>query len=138
MIENARFASADGTLIEFELEGETVRIRALEGLGWYDRILAENIPIAAYQPNQNDFAAAIQSHVDAMAKGRGYADGAGLAGYSTSTIPTWAAEAQAFIAWRDQVWIYAYTELAKVQGGQRGVPTIEEMITELPPITWPS
>jgi len=83
------------------------------------------------------FASAIQSHVDATAKARGYADGVALAGYSTSTIPAWAAEAAAFIAWRDAVWIYAYTELAKVQGGQREVPTVAELIEELPTIVWP-
>ena len=85
----------------------------------------------------DDFGAAIQSHIDATAKSKGYADGVALAGYSTSTIPAWAAEAAAFIAWRDQVWIHAYTELAKVQGGQRATPTIDGLIAELPAITWP-
>lgn len=86
---------------------------------------------------EQDYAAAIQWHVDATAKSKGYADGVALAGYSTSTIPAWAAEAAAFIAWRDQVWIHAYTELAKVQGGQRATPTIDGLIAELPAITWP-
>lgn len=89
------------------------------------------------QLTADDFASAIQNHVDATAKSKGYADGIALAGYSTSTIPAWSAEAQTFIAWRDQVWLYAYTELAKVQGGQREVPTIAELIGELPTITWP-
>lgn len=84
------------------------------------------------------FQTALQDHIDETARFKGYADGIALAGYSTSTIPTWAAEAQAFISWRDQAWIYAYTELAKVQGGQRSVPTIVELIAELPRITWPS
>ena len=88
-------------------------------------------------PSPDDYAAAIQRHVDATAKARGYADGVGLAGYSTSTIPTWAAEAQTFIAWRDSVWIYAYTELAKVQGGQRTTPTVEALVAELPVVVWP-
>lgn len=88
-------------------------------------------------PQESDFSAAIQAHIDATAKARGYADGVALAGYSTSTILSWVSEAQAFIAWRDAVWIYAYTELAKVQGGKRAVPTIAELIAELPPITWP-
>ncbi len=83
------------------------------------------------------FSVAIQKHVDTTAKSRGYADGMALAGYSASTIPAWAAEAAAFISWRDQVWIYAYTELAKVQGGQRATPTIDGLIAELPAITWP-
>lgn len=84
-----------------------------------------------------DYANAIQAHVDATAQGNGYADGVALAGYSTSTVPAWSAEAQAFIAWRDQVWVYAYTELAKVQGGQREAPTIAGIIGELPSIVWP-
>ena len=96
--------------------------------------------IEPYQPpplTADDFGVAIQEHVDATANARGYADGVALAGYSTSTIPSWAAEAAVFIAWRDQVWIYAYTELAKVQGGQRAVPTIDGLIAELPAIQWP-
>lgn len=84
-----------------------------------------------------DYANAIQAHVDTTAKAKGYADGVALAGYSTSTIPAWSAEAQAFIAWRDAVWIYAYTELAKVQAGQREAPTIAGIIGELPSIVWP-
>ena len=85
------------------------------------------------QPTQHDYASAIQSLIDATAKAKGYADGAALAGYSESTIPAWALEAKAFIAWRDQVWVHAYTELAKVHAGQREQPTIEAILAELPP-----
>ena len=88
-------------------------------------------------PSPDDYAAAIQAHVDATATARGYADGVALAGYSTSAIPAWSAEAQTFIAWRDSVWIYAYTELAKVQGGQRTTPTVEALVAELPVVVWP-
>lgn len=39
---------------------------------------------------EQDYAAAIQWHVDATAKSKGYADGMALAGYySASTIPAW-------------------------------------------------
>ena len=94
-------------------------------------------PYVAPPLTADQFAAAIQSHVDDAAKSKGYADGVALAGYSTSTIPTWAAEALAFVAWRDAVWIYAYTELAKVQGGQRTTPTVEALVAELPVVVWP-
>lgn len=83
-------------------------------------------------PTADDYATAIQSLIDATAKAKGYADGAALAGYSESTIPAWSEEAKAFIAWRDQVWVYAYTELAKVQAGQREQPSIEAILAELP------
>jgi hypothetical protein len=80
----------------------------------------------------------IQSHIDATARSRGYRDGFALAGYVSSTITTWAAEAAAFIAWRDSVWVYVYQEFAKVQNGEREHPGIAAMTEELPVITWPS
>lgn len=49
-------------------------------------------------PTSQDYADAVQSHVDAVAKSRDYGNGALLASYATSTIPTWAADAAAFVA----------------------------------------
>lgn len=86
---------------------------------------------------QAAFADAIQAHVDAVAHVRGYADGVACASYVASAIPSWNAEATAFVNWRDNVWIHSYTELAKVQAGTRPLPTIAEMIAELPLIVWP-
>lgn len=84
------------------------------------------------------FRLAIQAHVDAQAQGRRYDNGNSLASYVASTNPEWAAEAQAFVAWRDAVWFYAYTELDAVMAGEREQPTIEDFIGELPEIVWPS
>lgn len=92
---------------------------------------------ARSQPKAEDYSAAIQGHVDATAQAREYADGVTLASYANSTNATWAAEAQAFISWRDAVWAYAYQELAKVQSGQRPVPTVAQIVSELPAIVWP-
>lgn len=88
-------------------------------------------------PSQTDYQMAIQTLVDVTAQSRQYADGVALAGYKDSTIPQWAAEAAAFIQWRDQVWSYAYQQLAAFQAGQRAVPSVAEFLTELPTITWP-
>ncbi len=84
------------------------------------------------------FAAAIQAHLDATARARGYDGALSITTYIGSSIPQWAAEAAAFFAWRDQVWAYAYTELAKVQAGQRAAPTPAELVDELPAISWPT
>lgn len=93
--------------------------------------------IADSAPTQTDYSNAIQAHIDATAQSRQYSNGFALASYVTSTIPAWAVEAQTFVAWRDQVWVYAYTELAKVQAAQRAVPTIAGFVGELPIISWP-
>ncbi len=57
--------------------------------------------------------------------------------YVNSTNVTWAAEAVAFVAWRDAVWVYAFAELAKVESGERPRPSVAEIVSELPPIAWP-
>jgi len=88
-------------------------------------------------PSAADYEAAIQQHLDDAARARNYRDGFALAGYVTSGITHWAAEAAAFVAGRDAVWLYAFAELDKVQTGLREQPTIEAFIAELPAIEWP-
>ncbi|MCG8271571.1 hypothetical protein MIC97_08655 [Aquamicrobium sp. NLF2-7] len=83
------------------------------------------------------FRVEIKCHVDAVAISRRYDSAVSLASYVASNNPAWAAEAQAFVAWRDAVWAYAYTEMDKVLDGQRGQPGIAEFIGELPAIEWP-
>jgi hypothetical protein len=75
---------------------------------------------------------------DAPAAARGYADGVTCASYVSSTLPGWAAEAEAFVAWRDSVWLYALTLLGEVKSGARQPPSLPEFLQGMPPITWPS
>lgn len=100
-------------------------------------ITAAQKAVEAQAAMQEQFRAAIQSYVDSLAKSRNYDSGNSLASYVASTNAQWTAEAQAFVAWRDAVWLYAYAELAKVMTGAREIPTIEDFISELPAIAWP-
>jgi hypothetical protein len=84
-----------------------------------------------------DYQRAIQAMVDETARGQLFNDGVTMASYVSSTVEPWAAQAQAFVAWRDNVWQYAYSELSKVQAGEREQPTIEAFLLELPEIVWP-
>ena len=79
----------------------------------------------------------IQAMIDAKASERQYDSGATLASYVNSTIEQWASEAQAFVAWRDAVWLYALAELDKVQKGEREQPSVEDFLAELPEFEWP-
>lgn len=78
----------------------------------------------------------IQAMIDAKASQRQYDSGATLASYVSSTIGQWAAEAQAFVAWRDAVWLYALAELDKVQNSEREQPSVPDFLAELPPFEW--
>ncbi|MGO4670097.1 hypothetical protein [Bosea sp. 2RAB26] len=100
---------------------------------WGEPLAFEPPPVTV-----DTYRAAIQAHVDATAQQRSYDSGITCASYVNSTVPEWAAQAAAFVAWRDAVWAHAYTELAKVEGGQRPLPSVAAIIFELPAIAWPA
>lgn len=76
---------------------------------------------------------AVQAHMDATAKARGYDNLMSAVTYADEpTILAFQEEGMAFRAWRSQVWDYCYAQLAAVLNGQRAVPTVEELISELP------
>lgn len=81
-----------------------------------------------------DYKTAVQSHMDAAARSKLYTDGNSLATYTASTNPQWAAEAQAFVAWRDAVWAQVYAMWASPPDP---VPSPGEVVAGLPVIEWP-
>ncbi len=89
-------------------------------------------------PTQADYSQAIQVQLDTVARSHDFDSGLAAATYVTSANPAYAADAQAFVAWRDAVWAYAYAELAKVMAGERAQPTIDVLIAELPAMVWPA
>lgn len=79
-----------------------------------------------------EFESAIQAELDADAEAKGYDNILSACAYAGAPNP-FQAEAELFISRRGNVWAYCYQELAKVQAGTRPMPTIEEIISELPP-----
>lgn len=81
--------------------------------------------------------AAIQRHLDAEARARGYDSALSCVSYLDSTVVTFAAEARAMRDWRDTVWQIASDIEADVMSGQIAVPTEDALIGMLPAIVWP-
>lgn len=82
------------------------------------------------------FKDAIQNTLDEAARAKNYDDivsACSYAGYPN----IFQAEAIAFGQWRANVWAYGYGELDKVISGARPVPTIPEIIAELPVLVLP-
>jgi hypothetical protein len=80
-------------------------------------------------------AAVVQSVLDSTAVARGYASILSMCTYATSTNPTFAADGQVGVAWRDAVWTYCYQVMADVLAGTRAVPTTEELLAGIPLIS---
>lgn len=153
-VKNVAWANSDQTALDctvtFENVG-TVPFTAsphddtLHGRDIFQRALdGEFGPIDDYAPSpiralgKVDFKKVVDSHIEATARSRDYASGVSLASYVSSTKPEWAAEAQAFVAWRDDVWAFVFAELAKVESGQTAPPeTTDVLIALLPQIAWP-
>lgn len=111
-----------------ELTGDTG-----PGWTWDGTAFAAPVPDA---PSVADYRAAVQAHVDAVAVARLYDSGVSLASYTGSTNPVWAAEAAAFVAWRDEVWSFVYALWADPPTG--GDSSVEALIDALPEIEWPT
>lgn len=81
---------------------------------------------------------AVQGHLDATAKARGYDGILSACTYATDTHPPFANEGRAAVDWRGAVWRRCYEVMGEVQTGQRPVPTDEELIALLPAMVWPA
>jgi hypothetical protein len=85
---------------------------------------------------QAELIAAVQAHLDSVARTRGYDGILSLCTYAASSITQFANEGQAGVNWRDAVWAYCYQVMAAVQAATRTIPTAEQLISELPTIDW--
>lgn len=89
-------------------------------------------------PTVDDYVVAIQSMLDTKAQERRYFGMESASTYAASTNPTFKAEADACLAWRDAVWLTAYQVLDEVTAGTRAQPTIADMMALLPTMEWPA
>jgi hypothetical protein len=88
-------------------------------------------PKATPEEIQHQIAAAIDAHVEAQARALQYNSAAHLAGYVASTVSHWRAEAEAFVAWRDKVWLAAIAKQAEAMETDN-VPSVDDVIKALP------
>ena len=84
------------------------------------------------------FTHAIQARLDDFARTRNYDGILSAATYATSIVPRFKAEGQYAVEARDLTWAKGYDIMGAVMAGQRPMPTLDEVIAELPPLEWPS
>lgn len=113
------------------------KARYLNG-SWIDEEAAQLAADLAAQ-KLDDIENAIDALILSKAKGK-YNSVVSCITYLNSSNPQWRAEAQAFLSYRDAVWLYVIGELAKVELGTRTLPTPEDAVAEIEllyPMVWP-
>jgi hypothetical protein len=70
------------------------------------------------------------------AQSRGYSSVNSIISYVVSSNVQWKAEADAFVAWRDQVWEHVYIEYMAIDAGGL-IPNEDVFMTSIPKIVWP-
>jgi hypothetical protein len=108
----------------------------------YQEWLAEgNTSDPADQPTEQDIinqlTTAVQGHLDATARAKGYDNLLSAISYAGSSHAVFGPEGIAARNWRDAVWDYCHQVLADCQAGTRTQPTAEELVVELPEMLWP-
>ncbi len=79
---------------------------------------------------------AVQAHMDSTVQQRGYDTLLSACTYANSANPTFKAEGDACVAWRDAVWDFCYEWVAEAQAGLAMPPTEQELILALPELVW--
>jgi len=100
-------------------------------------ITAEAKTASAIATHRTQYSAAVEAHIEAVAQSRQFSGASSLASYTASTNLVWQAEARAFIAWRDAVWVSALAQMDALQQSGAVWPPVATLLADLPKITWP-
>ena len=84
------------------------------------------------------YTAGVQQHLDTFARTRNYDGILSAATYATSQVPKFKVEGQYAVEARDATWAKCYEVLAAVESRSRPMPTLDELLAELPVLTWPN
>ena len=119
------------TIVEFSLASGEITNREMT---------AEEIAaLSAPTPEQTiaQYTASVQQHLDTFARTRNYDGILSAATYATSVVPKFKVEGQYAVEARDNTWAKCYEILAAVEAGSRPMPTLDELLAELPVLVWP-
>lgn len=151
------YSKSTGGFYSREIHGDNIHSDAIEitteqhselieGQSQGKRIVADEngFPVLADPPLPTaeqmiaQYTAGVQQHLDTFAQTRNYDGILSAASYATSTVPKFAAEGQYAVEARDAAWAKCYEVLAAVETGSRPMPTLDELLAELPVLAWPN
>ena len=118
------------------IEGQPMNVGGAWTQVWIVRDATDAEEAAAFSQLQATYEQAVQQHLDTTAQSRGYDNMMSACSYAAGSHPKFSVEGRDCIAWRSAVWEKSYEILTAVKNKTRPLPTIEEVIAELPPMVW--
>ena len=85
-----------------------------------------------------EYQAAVQKRLDEFAQTRNYNGILSACTYATSLVARFKAEGQYCVNVRDTTWSKCYEILDAVNSNSRPLPTLEQLMSELPILSWPN
>jgi len=95
------------------------------------QITAENAEEFGYIPVAKYFQAAVTEHIESIAQNKGYDDVNSARSYAGDLNP-FQEESKQFVRWSAGVWSYCFTELTKLENGERDFVPADVFVSELP------
>lgn len=117
-------------------EGEPLNVGGNWTQVWIVRDATDAEESAALDEIQASYESAIQAHLDSTARSRGYDNMISACSYASGSHPKFSVEGQDCLAWRSAVWETAYQIMTDVRAGTRPLPTLQDVMAELPPMAW--
>ncbi|MBR6511127.1 MAG: hypothetical protein IKT51_02665 [Phascolarctobacterium sp.] len=122
---------------EFKTQWEQVHAYALAN----PAMVTEEYPYVPPAPTEEEIQAQLEQGIEAwmntvVAERHYDSIDTCIARYTDSPNPKYAQEAKAVKDWNTLVWDKCWGILAEVKAGTRPIPTLEEVIAELPKLEW--
>lgn len=112
-----------------EVDGDPTEFWAQYGVTYTEEAEPVSVRLKALEDG-------VQAFMDRTARDRGYDSIYTAIGYLESTVKRFREDAEAALAWRDQVWVTCHRLLDQWKAGEIGELTLDEVIARMPGITW--
>jgi len=113
------------------------QLATIEDKGEYYEVVEIPVHVETAEEIQKRLTDGVQNWMDSKVQERNYDNVHTCVGtYLYSPIEKFRLEAEAVRDWVSYVWAKCYEILAQVEAGARAIPTLEEVIAELPVLEW--
>lgn len=103
-----------------------------------ETIRQESAPEKTIEQIIEEYQAAVQQRLDDFAQTRNYNGILSACTYATSLVERFKIEGQYCVNARDTTWAKCYEILDAVINNSRPMPTLEQLMSELPVLSWPN